>query len=60
MNLRHRELRVKGMLMEKCRDGQKELQCVFLDLDRAHDRLPREELWCCIGKSRVAEKYVRL
>ncbi|KAK3517790.1 hypothetical protein QTP70_018948, partial [Hemibagrus guttatus] len=48
------------ILMEKYRDGQKELHCVFVDLEKAYDRLPREELWYCMRKSGVAEKYVRV
>ncbi|KAK3505678.1 hypothetical protein QTP70_004488, partial [Hemibagrus guttatus] len=46
------------ILMEKYRDGQRELHCV--DLEKAYDRVPREQLWYCMRKSGVAEKYVRV
>ncbi|KAK3524760.1 hypothetical protein QTP86_002555 [Hemibagrus guttatus] len=42
------------------RDGQRELHCVFVNLEKAYDRVPREELWYCMRKSGVAEKYVRV
>ncbi|KAK3554778.1 hypothetical protein QTP70_033475 [Hemibagrus guttatus] len=48
------------ILMEKYRDGQRELHCLFVDLEKAYDRVPREELWYCMRKSGVAEKYVRV
>uniref|UniRef100_A0A3B4DPZ4 ribonuclease H n=1 Tax=Pygocentrus nattereri TaxID=42514 RepID=A0A3B4DPZ4_PYGNA len=48
------------VLVEKHREGQKELHCVFVDLEKVYDRVPREELWYCMRKSGVAEKYVRM
>ena len=43
--------------MEKYREGQRELHCVFVDLE---NRVPREALWCCMRKSKIVEKYVQL
>ena len=46
--------------MEKYRKDQRELHCVFVYLENAYDRVPREELSYCMRKSGMAEKYVRL
>ncbi|KAK3539458.1 hypothetical protein QTP70_008492 [Hemibagrus guttatus] len=40
--------------------GQAEADEVIEDLEKAYDRVPREELWYCMRKSGVAEKYVRV
>ncbi|KAK3511407.1 hypothetical protein QTP70_007333 [Hemibagrus guttatus] len=48
------------ILMEKYRDGQRELHCLSVDLEKAYDRVPRAELWYCMRTSGVAEKYVRV
>ena len=48
------------MLIEKYREGQSELHCVFVKLEKAYDRVLRKELWYCMRKSRIVEKYVRL
>ncbi|KAK3513913.1 hypothetical protein QTP70_032842, partial [Hemibagrus guttatus] len=48
------------ILMEKYRDGQRELHCVFVDLEKAYDRVPREELWYCMRKSGTEEFKVEV
>ena len=48
------------MLMEKYREGQRELHCVFVDLEKAYYRVLRDKLWYCMKKSGIVEKYVRL
>ena len=48
------------MLMEKYREGQRELHCVFVDLEKAYERVPQEELWYCMRKLEIMEKYVQL
>ncbi|KAK3532587.1 hypothetical protein QTP86_025351 [Hemibagrus guttatus] len=41
------------------KSGRGEL-CGTENLEKAYDRVPREELWYCMRKSGVAEKYVRV
>ena len=48
------------MLLEKWREGQKVLYCVFIDLEKAYDRVPREELWECLRLAGTSECYVRV
>ena len=48
------------VLMKKYREGQGKLHCVFMDLEKAYDRVLREELWYCMRKSGILEKYVQL
>ncbi|TRY92555.1 hypothetical protein DNTS_029829, partial [Danionella cerebrum] len=44
----------------KNKDSQKELHCIFVDLEKAYDRVQREELRPCMRMSGVAEKYTRV
>ena len=48
------------MLIGKYREGQRELHCVFVDLEKAYNRVLRKELWYCMRKSGIVEKYVQL
>ena len=43
------------MLMEKYREGQRELHCVFVDLEKAYDKVARKELWYCMRKSGIVK-----
>ena len=33
--------------IEKHREGQQNIRVTFIDLDKAYDRTPREEIWRC-------------
>ena len=46
-------------LMEKHREKQKGLHMIFIDLEKAYDRVPRQEVWRCMREKGVPEKYVR-
>ena len=39
---------------------KKELHCVFVNLEKAYDKVPRKEVWYCMRKYGLAEKYVRI
>ena len=47
-------------LVEKYKEDQQNLHCIFIDLEKAYDRVTREEMWNCLREKRVCEKYVRL
>ena len=43
-------------LEEKYREGQLELHCVFMRLEKAYDKVPRAEAWNCLRLKEVNEK----
>ena len=48
------------MLLEKWTEGQKAVHCAFIDLEKAYDRVPREELCECLRLAEASECYVRI
>lgn len=47
-------------LMEKYKEFQKELSCMFIDLEKAYLRVPIVEVWNCLQMKEMDEKYIRL
>ena len=48
------------MLLEKWNEGQKAVHCAFIDLEKAYDRVPREELWECLWLAETSECYIKI
>ena len=48
------------MQLEKWTEGQKAVHCAFIYLEKAYDRIPREELWECLRLAESSECYIRI
>ena len=47
-------------MIETHQEMQKELHMVFIDLEKAYDRIQRQDVWMCLREQGVPEKCVRL
>ena len=48
------------MLLEKWAEGKKAVHCAFIDLEKAYDRVTKEELWECLQFAKISKCYIRI
>ena len=48
------------MLLEKWTEEQKAVHSAYIDLEKAYDRVPKEELWECLWLAETSECYIKI
>jgi hypothetical protein len=49
-----------SQLMERCMEQKKDLHMVFIDLEKAYDKVTRNIIWWALQKYKVSTKYITL
>jgi hypothetical protein len=47
-------------LMERCKEQKKDMYMIFIDLENAYDKVPRNVMWWALQKHKVLSKYITL
>ena len=47
-------------VMERFREQKKDIHMVFIDLEKAYDKIPKNVMWWALDKHKVPSKYVTL
>jgi hypothetical protein len=47
-------------LIERCREQKKDLHLIFIDLEKAYDKVSRNVMWWTLQKHKVSSKYITL
>ena len=49
-----------SMMQEKHLEKRQHLHMIFVDLEKAYDRVPRDTLWWALRKKNVGEEYIKV
>lgn len=47
------------IIMEKTSEGNQAALCGFIDLEKAHERVPREVMYCCMKRNNRSNIVIR-